>query len=904
MSNFYSLELIGRHKELARLDELIEQISVDQGQIAGIIGEAGIGKSRLTVALKGLLKERGIAFSEGTHRQHTTETFQGFRQIVLELAGGKIETLSRWEMTEAESDFLRLFIEPNQKIERLAGYSDEQIRQGLFHAVRKFLHSIARSPLVLILEDLHWAENISIDLLEYVMEEMEQVKLLIVLVHRPDLQIRWDKRLNYNRIPLQPLSDDEIDRQIRTLLNVDKVSHKMRQQLTKRSLGNPLFIEELTRQLLDREAFEIETDDEGHRYVRLKEDATSQIPVTLHALISSRLDQLESEPKEAIRWASLFGSSFNAEEWEALLKQEFGHDPKEAIAGLFDRGFLDEKSVFPSRINRFHHDLVFDAVRETFSETERTKRHTKIGRFLRERYGADRNEQIERIAEHLLQGDDEPSAIEMALEAGHKSFGLYQYVRAVSFYEAAEERWRKGKFTQPKAEALYAPLIQALLSVGELEMAKAALGRWETAGINPEPRSKGTYAKLKMRYHHARSQYPEAVEASAIALEAFSHEPLLEEERFEIIHDRVNALAFAGRMNDVLHEALAALRQLNDGRYPITRLRLWSRIAHCASSTGDQFTARSYLDRSQALLSNDISPKIQLELAYRTAGVLESLSQHEEVLSIYTRAIQIAEEAGLRQDLAKSYMWRAGACEEIGNYEQAIRDYESSLVEARQIRDLAIEIRALTGLMDAFSDIGATIEAEEMWKLVETKFYKNTDQWEVSRHLRLVAFLCEQKGDMGKAADHLRKSLAVLEKIGDRVVEARTFLRLLSLEGRNNLRPMNDLVSDYHRVVAKGSKVISPFLEYERHVCAYDLSVAGGSPNPGPDRHLDPMDCNVIWLRQHLFVSKIEWLDTVGEKNTADELREIYRKERERIAKKIPDKYKEAFFNHALYRVP
>ncbi len=895
--------LVGRNDEMERLKELLEQIAVDQGQIAGIVGPAGIGKTRLLNSLKEELTKQSIPFAEGHFPLSHSNPYEGFRQVVVQIAGESIGTLTRWEMTDAESDYLRLFLNPGIEIPRLAPLNDEDIKQGLFFSVRKLIQQIGRNPFVVILDDLHWADPSSLELLEYLMEDLESHRLLFVLVHRDELEKKWDRRLNYNEIALPPFPTNEVEHFIKVILGADRVATKVRDKLDALSLGNPLFIEELVRQMIDREVLEIETDDEGKKLVRLKKEGDLSIPTTLHALIASRFDNLDSDPKEILRWAMLLGTRFEAQELETLLQSMGMQEIEKHIATLFDEGYLAEQSVFPKRITRFTHDLIFETVRESLNEKEIRKRNVQIGDFLAFHYRNQEREVIDRIAEHFLYGNNDIKAIHASLAAGRAMAQTHQFHRALYFHREAAKRWEELPMVSPQAHEILAPLIGLLLTVGELGETESALEQWKYRGVTKFPWTEGVFYQRLMEFELHRANYNEALEASERALESFGSDPRWENERYEMMHDRVNTLHNVGKRNQAIHEGYKTLRELNDQRAPLTRMRLWAILGTAIAVSGNVDVGLDCLEKAQNLLTPEVPVPLQIEIWMRTAFLYDHMGDHENSIKAYTRAIDMAREAGMKRKLTHSYTNRGIEAEEAGNYILALSDYHASIEEARQIQDTATEVRSHLGIADTLADMGATKECEAKWSETQPLVEREKDAYLHAVNQSVLSTIYELKGDIEKSIEHTKIAHEHYQAAGLTHGQNRVKLRLIRRHALLNKPDVAFLASEFKDLLSKISLHQWPTWRFQLKSAAL-LLASKGVEIQELDKAIDPKTCPVAWLRQELYVSKISWLLSAGETEQANQLRKEYREEMDRLAEKVPPEHRRAFHNHPLYKTP
>ncbi|MEZ4846878.1 MAG: AAA family ATPase [Bdellovibrionota bacterium] len=311
--------LVGRKKELNTLLEVVEQSFEDQGQIASIIGDAGLGKTRLTAEFKSELVKRNIRCLEGLFSLNSDMNFRGFHQIVAQLLENNTETFSRWNLNPTESAFLRFFLHPEEKFDELKDLNETELTQGIFHSIQKLLSIVGQQPLVLILDDFHWAGERSVELMDVLSTMIEKTRIAFILIHRPSFTPSFQKKLNYHQIKLNPLQHEETKELVKNALHLDYITDGAIETLNNLSLGNPLFVEEVLRELINRKELEIQKDEDLVRLIQIK-FPQGVIPTNIQSLITARLDLLTKEAKEILQWVCAFGFRENHDDFELFLQ--------------------------------------------------------------------------------------------------------------------------------------------------------------------------------------------------------------------------------------------------------------------------------------------------------------------------------------------------------------------------------------------------------------------------------------------------------------------------------------------------------------------------------------------------------------------------------------------------------
>jgi class 3 adenylate cyclase len=403
-----SAPLVGRERELAQLraafDRTVEQRACE---LAMVVGSAGMGKSRLASdfahSVRGeatVVSGRCLSYGEGL-------TFWPLREIVAELAG--TEEGESAEAAQARIEHLLPADEDTATIvERVAGalgLSDTAAHPTeTFWAVRKLLEAVAgRQPLVIVFEDIHWAEPTFLDLIEHLGSTIAGLPVLIVAVARTDL---FDTRPHFagevpgaTRIEVDPLSGVESRALIEYLVGDAGVAADLPDRVFAGAEGNPLFVEELVRMLVDER--HIEKDESGVSGVRQLSAFT--VPPTIHALLAARLDRLDPAEREVVEAGAVVGRSFAG---GAVLELTRGRDRSEHDLHLSrlvhkqliepDGGRLAGEGTFS-----FRHILVRDVAYQGILKGQRADLHARFADWVERETGERAGEYDEILGYHL-----------------------------------------------------------------------------------------------------------------------------------------------------------------------------------------------------------------------------------------------------------------------------------------------------------------------------------------------------------------------------------------------------------------------------------------------------------------------------------------------------------------------
>ena len=458
--------LVGRDAEAKSLKDAVEELRQGQGQILSVMGEAGLGKSRLIAGLHHDLSAHGIlngagpgemAWMEGRSLSYQTATlygpfidlFSGYFGLNGEQRGhGAFETVrSRLaEMLPNAGEDVSPFIGTllglpltGEAIERVKYLQPPQVRELVFRAAQDLVEHIATAgPLVLVFEDVHWIDPTSLELLEKMMAVTERAALMLVGIFRPWRQeASWrfhetasrDYSHRYTSVLLEPLGRDHSRELVANLLHVEDLPEKVRTLILDKAEGNPFFVEEVIRSLLDAG---LVVDDGGH-WRATQEIVNIAVPDTLAGVITARLDRLDDESKRVAQTASVIGREFN---FDTLAQVHGSADSlNEPVVDLQRRELIREKSRLPERVYIFKHVLTQETAYDSLLLSHRRELHARVAEHL-EGAAPDR---VTEIATHFIEAREEARGLPYLVAAGELAARAYATPDAIGAFRQALE---------------------------------------------------------------------------------------------------------------------------------------------------------------------------------------------------------------------------------------------------------------------------------------------------------------------------------------------------------------------------------------------------------------------------------------------------------------------------------
>ena len=327
---------------------------------------------------------------------------------------------------------------------RLKFATPEQIRHQTLMRLRDIFEKLAeKRPLLLILEDLHWSDDLSLDLISLLMDELANTPLMLLCVYRPEKEHRVWQLSNqarrkcmdrFTEITLKLLSSIESRELIESLLEIDNLPETIKKMIMDKSEGNPFFIEEVVRSLIEQGMIYQEDD----RWIAKDEILSINVPDTIQSVILSRVDRLQSEAKYILQCASVIGRLFKHRLLDHLTHQE--RELNHYINEFEDRELVYQERTIPELEYAFKHALTQEATYQSILERKRKEFHLQVAQGIEGLYQERLEEYYEELADHYSKSDDVEKAIEYLLKAGEKARLAYLNVNAISYFQQAIEQ--------------------------------------------------------------------------------------------------------------------------------------------------------------------------------------------------------------------------------------------------------------------------------------------------------------------------------------------------------------------------------------------------------------------------------------------------------------------------------
>jgi predicted ATPase/class 3 adenylate cyclase len=641
--------LVGRQRELALLHDCLTRAEGGRGQVVGIVGEAGVGKSRLLYEFHTSLAVGRVHWLTGhcvAHGQTTPylpileilrtnfqieeednplqiqeKLRQGVHLLDPSLAG-TLPFLEALFSLPGADDSLR-HLEPKDK------------RQQTFEAIRALaIAGSQRRPHVLLCENLHWLDQTSEDCLAMLIESLAGFPILVLTTHRSGYTVRWADKTYYTQIIPDLLTDAEAEAMVTTLLGSHTLPPGLFPFIQEKAGGNPLFIEEVTQALVERGLLVHEHD--GFTWTS---DAAVAFPDTIQDIMRARIDRLQEPVKRTVQTAAVIGREFGLRLLTRISERaaELPHD----LGTLKQAELIHETRLFPELAYRFKHAVIQDVAYESLLVQRRQALHGAIGQAMEALYTEHLEEQAAILAYHYAHSTHQDRAVVFALLAGDRATRLYARPEATTYYAQA---LTMAQALAPSPEAQCAQ-IDAILKLAAVGMTRQDLERDQQNLEQAHALAEALADERRLAqvlYWQGRIPYTRGDYRAAIA-------------------SAEQSLAIADRLDD---EALAA-----------PPVNLLGRVSWLLS---DYVQASQLLARSTAQMRRLGNTTEEATAAAFAGMAFGFLGQFDQALTYADHGLRLAQE--LRNPFAEAaaYQYRAASHDQRGAWEQAITDYEEA----------------------------------------------------------------------------------------------------------------------------------------------------------------------------------------------------------------------------------
>ena len=496
--------LVGRSEEFERLKSALDEVGQGRGQVAFLIGEAGLGKSRLISELHrewlnsgndedSWAVARGISYD-------TTQPYSLFQQVIRQSCGiepddppdvvvSKLKTLAQGvtpEMIDRTENALKLMMAVRDEGEDRPLSAGDRKRE-IQSSVLELMRTTIIGPSVLVVDDLHWSDAASAELLEHILQVTDNHPVMFLFAMRPHrdssswqlkqaAETRYPHR--YTETNLSPLSSEYSADLVGNLLEISDIPPALSGMILEKSEGNPFFVEELIRTLIDSGV--VVRGESGEHWRATAEIENITVPDNIQALLIARIGRLDREIRETVRLASVIGRTFYFRVLEMIAEvQDVLNDHLNTLQRV---ELIMERARIPEIEYMFRHDLTRDAAYNSILKRKRAKFHLRVGEAIEEIFPERLDEEAHLLAYHYREAKEDEKALNYYTLAGNAARRVSAYTEAIDHYSHALEIANRIEASPAQLSFLYTRRGRIYELAGHFDEAKNNYRELENLG--------------------------------------------------------------------------------------------------------------------------------------------------------------------------------------------------------------------------------------------------------------------------------------------------------------------------------------------------------------------------------------------------------------------------------------
>ena len=707
--------LVGRETEWQQLQAALGQLFQSRGQIASIMGEAGLGKSRLVSELRRLTTENlqfaHIGWVEGRCLSYTENvSYWPFHEALHHLvklspdddASVAINKLHQaleqwlspseaWDTLPYMANFLNLEL-PEELDIRVRYLDAEALQRRTFVALRTLLEAQARElPLILVLDDLHWLDKASARLLEFLLPLVNKVPVMFILMFRPErTKVCWQLHEKasrefdycYTQITLNLLDTADTEQLLNNLVGLSEWPSGVRELIFSRTEGNPLYLEEVLRTLINSDVL---AHDNGTW--RLQGDATAvSVPDTLQGVMMARLDRLQEPSRRTAQMASVVGRSFPFDLITSVTPEVINQTITPQLVQLQQYEIIQETQRLPEIVYAFKHTLMQEVCYRSLSTRARNLYHQQIAHYLAENQIQNSGEAratLPLIAHHAYAGQDWPMAILYQILAGRQAQKLFANEEAFDHFRKAltcSEYIPKAE-SQESLHTIHAALGELLVVTSQYDEAQSHL---EQAYTLAEALGAGEAQAFACRWlarsYELRGEYASAFEWIDKGLAALSGQETAEAAQILLIAGLIHTRqGNRDKGFEICQQALEMAEHLGE----LTALaRANTLLGHMLRAQGEGGTAVAHFQQAIELYeqAGDINGQAtalnQMAVTYLTSDWQQAEQHFRQARLMYNQIGDMYHQVFVENNLAEILLKRGELAEAIELYQAALEAME------------------------------------------------------------------------------------------------------------------------------------------------------------------------------------------------------------------------------------
>ena len=839
---------VGRKTEIETFQKLIERSVTGRGQIFSMVGEPGMGKSRLVYEFIHshvppdwrVFEAPSVSYGKAAPYFPVIELIRRYFDIS---EGEEIESIREkiidhvLKLDEMVKDAIPPILAlvgalPDYKDGRPRSYGSNGGQQNVLDSIQKFkdmepqqrrrhtfealkrvmIRESQKQPLLLVFEDLHWIDNETQAFLDNLVESLPMARMLLLVNYRPGYNHNWADKTYYTQVRIDALQSTNAEELLRHLLGHNKDLEPLKESLIQRTEGNPFFAEESVRSLVETG---ILVGEKGAYRPGLAVD-TIRIPRSVQSVVADRIDRLPIEGKHLLQTAAVIGAIVPFKLLRAVAEQP-QQELYQHLSTLQAAEFLYETNLFPDVEYSFKHALTNEIAYGALLHERRTFLHARIVKALEEMTENISHDHLEKLAHHAFHGELWDKAVIYQKQAGAKAVSLSSFRNAVLYFEKALEALRhlpKISDNLRNAVDLRVDIRNSLFILGDfqhgltfLEEAKAAAD-----ALNDQGRL-GTVLNLMTAHCQIQGKSEQAIMS---AKQALDHTKAPEHLDLHIVAHYFLGVAYhnVGQYDEAISVLNRALSLIGNRRFELfgttgivsVVCRAW--LTRCLAQLGDFNDAISYGDEGIKIALESSHP-YSIVYAYYGAGVLFLIKgEFDKAAAVLVRGLEVCQGADIpvMHPLISSCLGAAYAF--LGRLDEALELLENAVQHTESMRRRAGQALRMAWLSEAYILASRTDEAEVFARRGLELARESNDRGSQAWLLRNLGELINRRNasDLEQAEESYSEALRLAQELAMRPLQAHCHLGLASVYAKmkklTKARSELDVAAELYRMLS------------------------------------------------------------------------------------------------------
>jgi len=801
-----SEKIVGRDKEMAKIHEIVELYKKGKGHIITIQGEPGIGKSRLAreiikicneknfIIFEGSALSYGNAFSYYPWIQILNEFFNISPQDELEIKRAKIrekclmidKKLLEWLPVIGEVMSISFPETP------LTKFLDAKLRkQRVFEIIFDFIKFVStQKPVNIIIEDLQWADTLSLELINYISRNIKDKPIFLTLTYRPlNKKEEFMEKDWTTEIKLKELSKEDSIQLVKNLLNIEDIPNELRKVIITKSQGNPFYIEEMIKSLIEQGYI---VEDKGTW--KFKGDIKKlELSDSVEAVILSRIDRLDERGRDVLQVASVLGREFD----EFLINGIYPQPQylKKTLGNLERFDLIKQEKIKGEARYFFKHILTQEVAYSTLSFARRQELHQRVGTFIERELKNRKEEFLGPLSYHFYAGGNYDKSLLYSVEAGEKAKKVYANEEAIEFFTRAVESYEKlEKDKKQKRIELFISVLKARGEIYNL-IGKYNKGIEEfnkIIEISPDKNKKIDALIGLASIKEKMGNYQDCINYIQEVIKLAKGKDMIDK-KIKALNLKSIVLLKKGEYVVSRKISKQVIKILSSNIFSIPKEEQLEIKINALMNIGSSFwyignykEAEKFYKICLKELKNTENKILLFSIFFRMGSNYLYQGKYKDAFNLYKKSLDISKKIMYQDGIINVLNNIGAAALLLGKEEEALKSFKSALKEAEKIQNKRYISRALDNIGICYAKKGNYNEAIKNFNKAGNIKKEIGDTRGYGTILINIAEVYKNMGDLKNALRYNKMSLDIFQKLKERGSEIDVMKNILEINELQN----------------------------------------------------------------------------------------------------------------------